>query len=176
MKEGSPLPFHPPRISIAGLSGLMVACAISFASLRYRSYLWASALIGFAAIALATATLSAIVRRARCSYLGFAVFGWTYSILNLGFVLIEAVANSVEGFHPVTNCLDLLYPMLFPKILQGPPPETDYSFQATGHALAFWIFAFSGALLARALEPRVAAGIKPLAVGSPFKDPHGTSL
>lgn len=157
-----------PRFRVAGLIGLIVACAIGFAALRYPSYTWANALIGLAAITLATTTLGAVMGRAG-SFRGYAVFGWCYAVVTFGFVFFEAQAGMEEALHPVTRLLDLLYPIVLPEVLQSPPrsitltrpsppPLPEPAFLATGHALACLIFAQVGAILAGVLDRRPASG------------------
>jgi hypothetical protein len=74
-----------PRYSIGTLLLMVLFAGVAFAPLKSPSELWASALFTLAVAFLLVAVLLAVHRRvrARAYWLGFALFGWVYLILNL---------------------------------------------------------------------------------------------
>ena len=72
------------RFTLAQLMAVVLFVGFGFAALRNADNFWADATYTIAIISLATALLGAIVRRgtARVSWIGFAVFGWTYLMLD----------------------------------------------------------------------------------------------
>src|SRR4051812_29116963 len=73
-----------PRVSIAGLMGVVLFIGVGFAALKGASRLWASALFTLTLAVLLGASLGAVARRGpeRMAWTGFAVFGWSYLILS----------------------------------------------------------------------------------------------
>jgi hypothetical protein len=90
-----------PRSTIAQLMACVLYAAFGFAALRNADDLWADATYTIAIISLAAALLGAIVRggRARVSWIGYAVFGWTYLLLDL----LPAWTVSIFGFQQIAR-------------------------------------------------------------------------
>jgi len=74
-----------PRITIAGLMAIVLYVAFGFAALRNADHFWADATYTIAIISNSAALVGAIVRkgRARVPWIGYAVFGWSYVLLDL---------------------------------------------------------------------------------------------
>lgn len=75
-----------PRVSIAGLMGLVVLVSIAFAALRNPTTLWASIIFTLTVGLLSAAIVGAILGRGspRATWIGFAVFGWVYMAFSFG--------------------------------------------------------------------------------------------
>jgi hypothetical protein len=73
------------RFSIASLLGLVLFVAVAFAALREANDLWDSGLFTLMLGLLVTSVLLAALRdgRRRASWLGLALFGWSYLIASL---------------------------------------------------------------------------------------------
>jgi hypothetical protein len=72
-------------MTIAGLMAIVLYVAFGFAALRNADQFWANATYTIAIFSTSTALLGAIVRKgtARVPWIGYAVFGWTYVLLDL---------------------------------------------------------------------------------------------
>lgn len=75
-----------PRVSIFGLMGVVLICAVGVAALRAASALWAGGVLLLTLTVLGVTLLGAIFRRGarRAFWVGFALFGWGYLILACG--------------------------------------------------------------------------------------------
>jgi len=106
-----------PRVSIAGLMGLMVVAAIGLIGLRTGNAAWAGAISLVCLALLAGAVLKVIFRRGRerATWAGFALFGWTFLALNY-----EAWTGSGASRTPFsfTWLLDEIHPRI-----HALPPE-----------------------------------------------------
>jgi hypothetical protein len=73
-----------PRITIAGLMTIVLYVAFGVAALRNADHFWADATYTIAVFSVSTALLGAIFRKraARVPWIGYAVFGWTYILLD----------------------------------------------------------------------------------------------
>jgi len=105
---------------------------------------------------LAIASLCAILDRGRPFTTGFAIFGWTYSVLSWSYLLMADLDNRAP--HPVKVVLECLVPYLFARDFRTVGRVSyDYdesSYQTIGHCVICLMFATLGALLARALDRR----------------------
>jgi hypothetical protein len=88
-----------PRITIAGLLGIVAFVAVAFAALREATNPWDSGVFGVILMTLLTSVLLAIHREAdrRAYWIGFALFGWAYLSMSL--------IPSVEARLPTTRML-----------------------------------------------------------------------
>jgi len=75
------------RISLLGLMGVVLICALGFAGLRSYSKWWVSGLFTLSVFLVGLAALVAVVRdgRTRAAAAGFAIFGGGYLLLVFGF-------------------------------------------------------------------------------------------
>jgi hypothetical protein len=73
------------RFTLAQLMGIVVFLALGFAAVRTANELWASLVYTVGIISIATALLIAFARagRERLTWTGYAVFGWTYVVVDL---------------------------------------------------------------------------------------------
>lgn len=73
------------RLSISGMMFFVMICGVGFAALRIANAFWASVTFTLALIAVSTAIVGAIARRgqARLPWVGFAVFGGAYLLVDL---------------------------------------------------------------------------------------------
>ena len=109
-----------PRMTIAGLLGIIAGVGVATAALRAATDGWDSALLGVVLLALLAAILLATYRagRRRAGLLGFALFGWVY--------LIAAQLATVEYRLPTTKLLNIAWGWRTPPAAQppGPAPAT----------------------------------------------------
>jgi hypothetical protein len=89
------------RFTLAQLMAIVLAVAFGFAALRNADHFWADATYTLAIGSIAAALLGAIVRKgpARVPWIGYAVFGWTYVLLDL----LPSWTPSGFGFGRVTR-------------------------------------------------------------------------
>lgn len=132
-----------PRISIAGLMGVVLVIALGLAALRHPSPIRAGVAFLVTRGALTLAVVGAICRvgKERAWWLGFALFGWGH--LNLG--------DWVGGLRmPTATLLEILAPRLGvePFGPKGAPDELSSSFSQAGHCLMSLLAATLGGLLA----------------------------
>ena len=90
------------RFSIASLLGVVLFISVALAALRASTDAWDGCLLGLISLCLLTAVLLAVHRkdRRRASWLGFALFGWTY--------LIASLIPPIEARLPTTKGLAYL--------------------------------------------------------------------
>jgi hypothetical protein len=158
------------RISIRGLVALILLVGFGLAALRGASLGWATASILLAVVALATATLGAIVGRGtgRASWIGFAVFGWIYFLLHFG-----PAAEWKKGYgvaHFTTWTIDeLVLPRIAPELAEGLSIGGEEEFirlrsgqsgsfvWTSSHALISILLGLLGAAIAPVLAPQAEA-------------------
>lgn len=104
---------RPPRFSIAGLMGVVVAAAVGVAALRFANEWWAGALWLATLAGLGLAILGVVYRRGakRAGWLGAAVFGGGY----LALALAPWAATTTAPSLPTTMLLTTLYSRAFPN-------------------------------------------------------------
>src|SRR3954462_13313050 len=86
------------RFTLAQLMAIMVYLGFSFAALRNADPFWASATYTLAIMMIAAALLGGFIRkgRARTAWIGFAVFGWVYLLIDV----LPPRASGGLGFGP----------------------------------------------------------------------------
>ncbi len=136
-----------PRITIAGLMVIVLYVALGFAALTNANYFWADATYTLAIISIATALLGTIVRKgtARVPWIGYAVFGWTYVLLDV----LPSWVNSGFGFARVTRPnLMLMWGIgqLKPYISSSP---NLLPFDQVSYSLGMILFGLIGIVVAR---------------------------
>jgi hypothetical protein len=155
------------RVTIRGLSVLVLLLGFGFAALRGATLGWATASILAALLTLCASTLGAVVRGgpSRPAWLGFAIFGWAYFLLHFG-----PGAEWKRGYSPAhftTWAIDgLLLPRLAPELEEGRAVggveefvilrsgKSGSFFCAASHALASLLFGLLGSALGLALSRR----------------------
>jgi hypothetical protein len=87
------------RFTLAQLMALVLVLGFGFAALRDADHYWADATYTIAILSVSTALLGAIVRRGptRVPWIGYAVFGWTYVLLDF----LPSYTGSGFGFERV---------------------------------------------------------------------------
>ena len=92
-----------PRITIAGLLGIVAFVAVAIAALRLPTDAWDSGVLGVTLTVLLISVLLAIHRPDDCKthWLGFALFGWSYLALSL--------VLPIEARLPTTKVLALAW-------------------------------------------------------------------
>jgi hypothetical protein len=120
------------RWSIAGMMGMVLACAVGFAALRHPTILVASAAFTVALTVLLFAVLAALRGRHRTFWLGFALAGWAYLYISVihvhpfrddpqePYLLTSRLLNSLRRFNAQDDQ---------PIPPGAPPPETPPSIE-----------------------------------------------
>jgi hypothetical protein len=145
-----------PRFTLAQLMALVLCLGLCFAALRNADPFSASVIFTLTTMTISAALLGSLVGkgRARTAWIGFAVFGWAYLLIDL----LPPRASGGRGLGPlpwpsrlIEWGLARLQPYLWPV-----PPKVyahDYltCFEQVGHSLAIILFGLIGAVLARLL-------------------------
>jgi hypothetical protein len=106
--------------TIAALMVVIFIAALGFAALSRPSRLWAAVMFSTATAMLTLALVGALCAsgRARAGYLGFAVTGWTYLLLQYG----PFFETQVGPYTLPTAILDVAYPIFVPQEVVTPSP------------------------------------------------------
>jgi uncharacterized membrane protein len=140
------------RFTLAQLMTVVLYVGFGFAALRNADRYWADATYTIAIISIAAALLSAIVRQgtARVPWMGYAIFGWTYVLLDL----LPSWTPSGFGFERVVR----------PKLLAMWGIGRLYTYINTSqnliqydqisYSLGMIVFGLIGSFLARFLATR----------------------
>jgi hypothetical protein len=109
------------RTSIAGLVGLVVACAAGLAALRGASALSVSLTLSAALAALTLGLAGVVYRRGRrrAFWVGFCVCGWAYA-----FLALSPYAREIRTVLITTVALNLVEEAVFPAGPSPAPPTT----------------------------------------------------
>jgi hypothetical protein len=88
-----------PRFTLTQLMAIVLLIGFAFAMLRNANEFWAIATFNLAIFLNSTALVAAIVRkgRARAKWVGFAVFGWAYLVVDL----LPDRSSGSFGFGPI---------------------------------------------------------------------------
>jgi hypothetical protein len=142
------------RFTLAQLMAILLYLGFGFAALRNADYLRASATYTLAIIMIAAVLVGAFVRkgRARTTWTGFAVFGWTYLIV----VQLPPWDFGGLGFGPIQKPILLidwgiarLQPYIY--LTQG-RDLTPY--EQVSHSLGIILFGLVGAVLSHLLATK----------------------
>jgi hypothetical protein len=137
------------RFTLAQLMAIVLYLGFCFAALRNADRFWANATYTIAIFSVATAVLGVIIRRgaARVTWIGYAVFGWTYVLLDM----LPSWTSRGFGFERVVRpnliimwAIGRLYPYLntSSNLLQ---------YDQTSYSLGMILCGLIGAVLARLL-------------------------
>jgi hypothetical protein len=146
------------RFTLAQLMAVVLFLGFGFAALRNADAFWASAAYTLAIILLAGSLVGAFARkgRARTTWIGFAVFGWTYLI-----VTHLPDWHGGLGFGPIYKPMLLiewgtarLQPFIRP-LLPGVAGEASGNYlmpyEQVSQSLGIILFGLAGAVLGRLL-------------------------
>jgi hypothetical protein len=131
---------------------IVIYVAFGVAALRNADHYWANATYTFAIASIATALLGAIVRKgtARVPWIGYAVFAWTYVLIDL----LPSWTPSGFGFERVARpnlmimwAIGRLKPYISTSPLLFPYDQVSYS-------LGMILSGLIGAVLARLLASK----------------------
>jgi hypothetical protein len=151
------------RLTISGMSAVILVCAILLAAARSPNDLWSTAAFSASLLVLGVALIGALfARRARRTYwAGFAVLGWGYMLIVFGPWCDTHIAPLL-----ITRSVFELVHFRF----QGDLPERPYvrviapglvmfGYQQIAHSLTAVLLGLLGGTLARRFAaPEVAAG------------------
>jgi hypothetical protein len=141
-----------PRVTIAGLMAVVLYAALSFAALANASAVWADTTYTIAILTVSTALLGAIVRKGpnRVPWVGFAVFGWIYVLIDLlpgwfhsGF----GMGNTTRPNLMIVWAIDRLAPLV------NRNPDLSI-FDRISYSLGMMAFGLIGAALAPVLATK----------------------
>jgi hypothetical protein len=187
-----------PRLSVASLLGIVMACAAAMAMLRFSTEFGASAVLTATLGVLLCATLGAWMGRRRAFWRGFALFGWAYIFLCLSPWCYSEVrphlltTKLLDGFQLLLNGGAPILPVARSRIppppgnsfvakpVPGPNlvgsvrvwglgPEYEY-YQQTGHSLLTLVIALTGGSIARGFAAQGESAARPPG-RSPGPDP-----
>jgi hypothetical protein len=149
------------RFTLAQLMALVLCLGLCFAALRNADPFVASVTFTLTTLTISTALVCALIGkgRARTAWIGFAVFGWAYLLIDL--LPPRDAGRLPSGPVPwpprlIEWGLTRLQPYLWPV-----PPKVyaqDYltAFEQVSHSLAIILFSLLGAVLARLLASKEA--------------------
>jgi len=143
------------RFTLAQLMALVLCLGFCFAALRNADEFLASVTFTLTTMTISAALVGAFVRkgRARTAWIGFAVFGWAYLLIDL-----LPPASGGLGFGPPPRLIEWGFARLQPYLRPVPPTQfsEDYltPYERVGHSLGIMIFGLIGAVLARLLASK----------------------
>ena len=148
------------RVSIGGLSALILAAGILMAAARSPTEPWANGTTSLALLILGVALTGAMFRRGagRAYWAGFAWLGWGYLLLAFGPwcdlkiapMLVTKTAGEFLHFHFPPSIAIRPYQRAIP-VAEGGSPLYMFGHQQMGHSLSALLLGLLGASLARHL-------------------------
>jgi hypothetical protein len=107
----------PNRFSLAILMGFIGVLAVGLGLIRNGSWLASRITLAVLPVVLLVGLLGALVRRGEGSWVGFALFGWSYALLAFAF---PPEAEYGRRINPISDLVDQLVDGLHPG--PGPTP------------------------------------------------------
>lgn len=143
------------RFSIAQSMAVVLFVGLGFAALRNADENWASATYTLAIVMIAAAPIGAFARRgtARIGWAGFAIFGWTYLLINQ----LPPWPIGGLGFGPIHKPVLLIewgFARLQPYILPIPGGRGLEPYEQASLSLGIVLLGLVGAVVGRLLAPR----------------------
>ena len=129
-----------PRLSVAGLLGIVLSFGVGFAALRAATQPWADALNVLMAVLLSTSILCPLVGRGKVFWTGFAVLGWSY----IAFYITHKIYCSFNEFNALYP-MDSLLSILYMRLHRARPLDDGFAaFQNIRHCLSCVVYALLG--------------------------------
>ena len=136
------------RLSIAQLMAIVLLVGLGFAALRNANDFWAIAIFNLAIFLNATALVAAILRRgrARAAWVGFAVFGWAYLLIDL----LPDRSSGSFGFGPIPKPHLLVdRGLALIQLYMQPPGGFGVVHDQVSHSLQIILFGLVGTVVAQ---------------------------
>jgi hypothetical protein len=140
------------RFTLAQLMVLVLVLGFGFAALRNADHYWANATYTIAILSVSTALLGAIVRRgtARVPWIGYAVFGWTYILLEL----LPSWTPSGFGFERVARPT-LMIMWAIGRLQPYINGSTHlFHYDQVSYSLGIILFGLVGSIIGRFIAPK----------------------
>ncbi len=154
------MPMPRFRVSIGGLSALVLASAILMAAARSPTESWSNGTTSLALLVLGVALIGAMFRRgaSRAYWAGFAWMGWGYLLLAFGPwcdlkiapMLVTKTAGEKLHFRFPSDSGIEPYARQIP-VAEGGSSLSMFGYQQMGHSLSALLLGLLGAWLARTL-------------------------
>jgi hypothetical protein len=123
------------RVSIAGLSAIVLVAGFGFAALQDNTWITATGLYLLTILTLLGSTVGAVVKRGaqRAPWLGFAIFGWGYFLAAFGpFLSAEVKGGDIQrGAFATEVSPNLLTTRVFSYLYRLRNPENLYNATAS---------------------------------------------
>ena len=155
------------------LMGLVAVLAVGLVAMKVATETMMRAAFAFGLLTLLIGTLGAIVRR-RGAWIGFALFGWAYTLVALLTPIQDVIEAELRVSEPIEYLIDWLHPEPpgtgdEPRIMgpYGQVRHPDWVLARRygaeiGHVIAALIFACLGAIVGRFLDEQSRpAGLTP---------------
>jgi hypothetical protein len=138
------------RFTLAQLMAIVLSVGFGFAALRNADLFWASATYTLAIIMIAAAPVGAFARKgtARMTWTGFAVFGWTYLLVDQ----LQPWDRGGLGFGPILKPILLIewgIARLQPYIYPAGGGRDLRPYEQVSLSLGMILFGLVGAVLCR---------------------------